>query len=217
MIKTTTKSQERALQKTPLGGHWKITTILIISTLLYTTLVLIRKLIDRQNFPSFTKKHKTIITILKNYTYIKWNEAPKFKNNKGGKIITITRITSPLNKHQLKILKNERIDNEKCPKWEIKGAQNWKDLSMYYVSFFLIFFSIFLFLNFSKVLRPFLHIIHHPHRGKKKENLSIKDKGCVVLHWHNESINVNPGINFSAQCLLACAHFLAHLHLQKIG
>ena len=63
MIKTTTKSQERALQKTPLGGHWKITTILIISTLLYTTLVLIRKLIDRQNFPSFTKKHKTIITI----------------------------------------------------------------------------------------------------------------------------------------------------------
>lgn len=34
---------------------------------------------------------------------------------KWGKIITITRITSPLKKHQLKILKNERIDNEKCP------------------------------------------------------------------------------------------------------
>ena len=89
----------------------------------------------------------------------------------------------------------------------LKIEKTWV-LCVFFLNFF---FLSFFFLNFSRVLRPFLHIIHHPHRGKKERK--TKHKGCVVLHWHNESINVNPGINFSAQGLLACAHFLAHLHL----
>ena len=36
-------------------------------------------------------------------------------------------------------------------------------------------------------------------------------KGCVVVLWQNESVNVNPGLGFSAWCSLACEHLLSHL------
>ena len=41
-----------------------------------------------------------------------------------------------------------------------------------------------------------------------------KNKGCIVVLWHNESVNVNPGLSFSAQCSLACKRLLVHLYFK---
>ena len=73
-LKQQQQNLKSALQKTPLAGHWKITTILIISTyyLLYS-LGFDREVVYQLTAKTFLRlqKHKKIYTILKNIT--KWS------------------------------------------------------------------------------------------------------------------------------------------------
>ena len=44
--------------------------------------------------------------------------------------------------------------------------------------------------------------------------IKVNIYGCVVVLWHNESVNVNPGLSFSVQYLLVCVRLLVNLLLQ---
>lgn len=58
---------------------------------------------------------------------------------------------------------------------------------------------------------------YHKEECAYLKKLQFVPQGCVVVVlWHDESVNVNLGFSFSAWCLLAWEHLLAHLHLHKM-